>query len=157
MTTPLPLPSRPFDPCVLQPAQVDKYQTVHFDRNRYSVPRLWAFRAVTVKGYVDQVVIVAEDQVIARHPRCYERGQQILDPLHYLAVLGRKPAALDHTNVFRHWELPAIFDELRRGLEAAARRPQRRPAVHSRPAVAGPASHRARAAGRGDESDQQRV
>ena len=114
----LPLPSRPFDACVLQPAQVDKYQTVHFDRNRYSVPRLWAFRAVTVKGYVDQVVIVAEDQVIARHPRRYERGQLILDPLHYLAVLGRKPAALDHSNVFRHWELPPIFDELRRGLEA---------------------------------------
>src|SRR3954454_12297440 len=32
----LPLPAYPFDACVVQPAQVDKYQTVRFDRNRYS-------------------------------------------------------------------------------------------------------------------------
>jgi transposase len=29
----LPVPERPFDACVLQPAQVDKYQTVRFDNN----------------------------------------------------------------------------------------------------------------------------
>jgi hypothetical protein len=114
----LPLPQQPFDACVPQPAQVDKYQTVHFDRNRYSVPRLWAFRPVTVKGYVDQVAVVAEDQVVARHPRCYGQSEQILDPLHYLAVLGRKPAALDHANVFRRWDLPPVFGELRQALEA---------------------------------------
>jgi transposase len=113
----LPLPQRPFDACVLEPAQVDKYQTARFDRNRYSVPRLWAFRPVTVKGYVAEVAVVAEGQVVARHPRCYGRGEMILDPLHYLAELGRKPAALDHANVFRHWALPAIFGELRQALE----------------------------------------
>ncbi|MBP3954779.1 hypothetical protein J8F10_05715 [Gemmata sp. G18] len=32
-------PARAFDPCVIQPGQADKYQTVPFDRNRYSVPR----------------------------------------------------------------------------------------------------------------------
>ena len=113
----LPLPQRPFDACVSEPAAADKYQTVHFDCNRYSVPRLWAFRTVTVKGYVDEVAIVADNQVLARHPRCYGHGEQILDPLHYLAVLGRKPAALDHANVFRHWDLPPIFGELRQALE----------------------------------------
>jgi transposase len=114
----LPLPPRPFEACIRQPAQVDKYQTVQFDRNRYSVPRLWAFRTVTVKGYVDQVVIVAGEQLLAQHRRCYGQGEMLLDPLHYLAVLGRKPAALDHANVFRHWHLPPLFDELRRALEA---------------------------------------
>jgi transposase len=113
----LALPTRPFDACVPAPAQVDKYQTVQFDRNRYSVPRCWAFRSVTVNAYVAQVAIVAEGQVVARHPRCYGQGEQILDALHYLAVLGRKPAALDHANVFRHWGLPAIFGELRQALE----------------------------------------
>jgi transposase len=38
----LPLPAHPFDACVVPTAQVDKYQTVRFDRNRYSVPRAWA-------------------------------------------------------------------------------------------------------------------
>jgi hypothetical protein len=114
----LPLPARPFDACVSQPGQVDKYQTVQFDRNRYSVPRLWAFRTVTVHGYVDAVTVVACDQVIAQHRRSYAQGELVLDPLHYLAVLGHKPAALDHANVFRHWGLPPLFDELRRCLEA---------------------------------------
>jgi len=114
----LPLPGRPFDACISQPGQVDKYQTVQFDRNRYSVPRLWAFRTVTVHGYVDRVSVVAQDQVIAQHRRSYAQGELVLDPLHYLAVLGRKPAALDHANVFRHWGLPPVFDELRRCLEA---------------------------------------
>lgn len=52
---------------------MDKYQTVALDRNRYSVPRRWAFQAVTVKAYVDRLEIVAAHQVIARHPRCYGR------------------------------------------------------------------------------------
>ena len=56
-----PLPGHRFDPCVIKPAvAVDKYQTVAFDGNRYSVPRSFAFQMVTVKGYVDRVVIVAQ-------------------------------------------------------------------------------------------------
>ena len=43
----LALPARAFDPCVIQPASADKYQTVPFDRSRCSVPRRWAFRTVT--------------------------------------------------------------------------------------------------------------
>ena len=112
-----PLPTHRFDPCIHQAAQVDKYQTVRFDGNRYSVPRPWAFRKVTVKGYVGHVEIVAEGRVVARHRRGYERRQQILDPLHYLATLGRRPAALDHSKVYRDWRLPVEFAELRQALE----------------------------------------
>ena len=61
-----------FDPCVIRPAvAVDKYQTVAFDGNRYSVPRAFAFQMVTVKGYVDRVVIVARGQVVATHVRSF--------------------------------------------------------------------------------------
>ena len=41
----------------------------------------------------------------------------ILDPLHYLATLGRKPGALDHAPVFRDWKLPACFAAFRAELE----------------------------------------
>jgi transposase len=111
------LPARPFDACIMQPAQVDKYQTVRFDRNRYSVPRACAFQAVMVKGYLERIEVVAGGDVVARHPRCYERDEQILDPLHYLAALGRRPAALDHAPVLRDWQLPASFTQLRDALE----------------------------------------
>ena len=96
---------------------MDKYQTVRYDNNRYSVPRRWAFETVTVKAYPFRIEIVADGQRIVSHRRSYGSGQQILDPLHYLATLGRRPAALDHSNVYRNWHLPAEFTELRALLE----------------------------------------
>jgi Mu transposase, C-terminal domain len=113
-----PLPKHRFDPCVIRPAVgVDKYQTVAFNGNRYSVPRRYAFEVVTVKGYVDRVVIAAHGQVVATHERSLGKQAMILDPIHYLATLGRKPGALDHAPVFRDWELPACFAGLRVELE----------------------------------------
>jgi transposase len=114
----LALPAERFDACVLRAAVVDKYQTVRFETNWYSVPRALAFQSVTVKGYVDRVVIVHGGQVQACHARCYERHAQILDPLHYLVTLARKPAALDHADVDRQWQLPSSFAQLRQHLEA---------------------------------------
>jgi hypothetical protein len=113
----LSLPIHAFDPCIREFKKADKYQTVAFDANRYSVPRRWAFQAVTVKAYVDRVEIVANHQVVARHGRCYGRIQQVLDPLHYLVTLGRRPGALDHSGVYRNWQLPATFTHLRTALE----------------------------------------
>lgn len=109
-------PARRFDPCVIQPGQVDKYQTVQFDRNHYSVPRRWAFRAVTVKGYVDRIEVVGDGVTVATHPRSYRRREKVLDPLHFLGTLERKPAALDHAPVYRDWRLPGAFAELRAAL-----------------------------------------
>ena len=112
------LPKHRFDPCVIKPAvAVDKYQSVAFDCNRYSVPRRYAFEMVTVKGYVDRVVIVAKGQVVAGHARSLAKQTMVLDPLHFLAALDRKPGALDHAPVFRDWKLPACFAELRVELE----------------------------------------
>jgi transposase len=114
----LPLPVRPFDACLAEPRQVDKYQTILFDHNRYSVPHAQAFCIVTVKAYVERIEVVASDQVIATHGRSYQRGQQVLDPRHYLVTLGRKPACLDHSAVYRQWQLPESFTALRQTLEA---------------------------------------
>jgi hypothetical protein len=37
--------------------------------------------------------------------------------MHYLVTLGRRPGALDHSGVYRNWQLPATFTELRTALE----------------------------------------
>jgi transposase len=113
-----PLPGHRFEPCVIHPAVgVDKYQSVAFDGNRYSVPRPFAFGMVTVKGFVDRVAIVSQGRVVATHVRSLEKQELILDPLHYLATLGRKPGSLDHAPVFRDWKLPACFADFRARLE----------------------------------------
>jgi len=114
----LALPARAFDPFVPASAQVDKYQTVRLDTNRYSVPRRWAFATVTIKAYADRIEVVAGTSVIARHARSYARDEWIVQPQHYLAILGRRPAALDHSFVFAEWKLPACFDALRADFEA---------------------------------------
>jgi transposase len=112
------LPKYRFDPCVFRfGADVDKYQTVAFDCNRYSVPRRFAFQTVNVKGYVDRIEVVADGQVIAKHVRSFERHKMELDPLHYLATLDHRPAALDHSPVYRDWKLPSCFTEFRAHLE----------------------------------------
>jgi transposase len=114
----LPLPPHRFDPCVIRPAVVvDKYQTIAFDNNRYSVPRPWGFEMVTVKGYVNTVAILAAGQVIATHARCLDKHKMIIDPIHYLAILGSKPGVLDCAPAFRDWSLPTCFAEFRTALE----------------------------------------
>ena len=154
----LPLPAHAFDACIFQPAQVDKYQTVQFDHNRYSVPRGCAFHAVTVKGYIDRVEVVAMGTaVVARHRRSYGRDEQILDPLHYLATLGRRPAALDHAPVTARLATAGGRScTLRQRLEQRHGRDGWLPPVHPRAAVAGgpsadagPASRREPALDRG--------
>jgi hypothetical protein len=115
--TALPVTSRPFEACIIAAGCVDKYQTVGFDGNRYSVPRRHAFRSATIKGFIDRVEIVADNRVIATHTRSYKRHERVLDPLHFLVILEAKPAALDHAPVYRDWQLPAAFAELRRHLE----------------------------------------
>jgi transposase len=112
------LPKHRFDPCVIRPAaDVDKYQTVVFERCRYSVPRPFAFHTVMIKGYVDRVAVVAGGQVIATHARSLQPDTLVLEPHHYLATLSRRPGALDHAPVFRDWKLPGCFAELRAELE----------------------------------------
>lgn len=112
-----PLPARPFDTGVIHQRQADKYQCVTFEEVRYSVPRQAAFAPVTLKAYLERVVLVREGQVIARHRRSRQAGDHVLDPQHFLEVLERKPAYLEKTRLFAELKLPDVFAQLRRELE----------------------------------------
>jgi hypothetical protein len=63
--------------------------------NDYSGLTRFAFQSVVVKGFVDEVVIVAGSEIIARHGQIRGRSQFVFDPKHYLALLEQKPSALD--------------------------------------------------------------
>jgi hypothetical protein len=91
---------------------------VRFDRNDYSVPTAYAHHEVTVMGGVEEVSITSGTTVVARHHRCWGREQTTYDPLHYLALLERKPSAIDFARPLESWELPTCFATLRRRLEA---------------------------------------
>ena len=114
----LSLPATAFEACRLESRQVSSLSLVQFQNNQYSVPIRWAYRKVTLKAFVDRVVICEKDETIACHPRSYGRGEYVFDPLHYLPVLERKPGALDGGMPFSGWELPGGFALLRRLLES---------------------------------------
>lgn len=111
------LPAAPFEACEVRAARVTSTSLVRYRRNDYSVPTTHGLRDVIVKGFVDEVVILSGGQEIARHPRSYERGGFVFDPLHYLALLEKKPGALDQAAPLQGWNLPDQFAHLRRLLE----------------------------------------
>jgi len=114
----LPLPVKPFDACRQQSTAASSISLVRFDDNDYSVPVAYAHHTVVVKGYCDEVVVSYIQETVARHRRIWQREHVSFDPLHYLAVLERKPGALDHARPLQGWTLPECFEHLRRRLEA---------------------------------------
>ena len=86
---------RPFDGFVEHTKRVSPTCLVHIERNRYSVPASFANRPASVRLYAERVVIAAEGQVIAEHPRIIQRshgsGCTVYDWRHYLSVVQRKP------------------------------------------------------------------
>ena len=115
---PLPLPEAPYDACEKQAGRVSSLSLVRYRTNDYSVPVAYGYRAVLVRGYVDQVVISCGSEVVARHPRSYQRDDFVFDPIHYLPLLERKPGALDQAAPLQGWDLPEEFGTLRRLLES---------------------------------------
>ena len=91
---------------------------VRYRTTDYSVPVAYGHRDVMVRGYVDRVVISCGSEVIARHPRSYQRDDFVFDPIHYLPLLERKTGALDQAAPLRGWDLPGEFATLRRLLES---------------------------------------
>jgi hypothetical protein len=112
-----PLP-RPYDACEKIGTRVSSLSLVRYRSNDYSVPTSFGHRDVLLRGYVHEVVIACGTEIIARHPRSYEREDFVFDPLHYLALIERKINALDQAAPLADWNLPDEFATLRRLLEA---------------------------------------
>ena len=112
------LPAVAYDACDKQSVRVNSLSLVRYRSNDYSVPTAYGHRHVLVRGYVHEVVIACGSQVIARHPRSWEKEDFIFDPMHYLALIEQKTNALDQAAPLVDWELPDAFITLRRLLEA---------------------------------------
>src|SRR5208337_269420 len=113
----LALPATAFAACKQMSTTASSLSLVRFDTNDYSVPVRWAHHPVVVKGYWQEVRLYAQGQEVAVHGRIWEREQVRFEPLHYLALLEKKPGALDHARPLAGWMLPDCFGVLRRRLE----------------------------------------
>jgi hypothetical protein len=95
--------------------RVDGLGCVRVRTNLYSVPAEVG-KTVEVRLYPSHVEVRDEGRCVARHERCYERNQQVLELEHYLDVLERKPGALAGSKPLAAWRQrglwPANYDRL---------------------------------------------
>lgn len=74
--------------------RVDKYATICYGTNHYSVPDHLVDRHVDVKIYGNKLEVFSQNDFQAKHPRCFARHQWIIAIEHYLETFRRKPGAL---------------------------------------------------------------
>jgi len=110
----LPLPASDYRACRSQAVKVNPYSQVVFETNRYSVPVAYARRQLVLRAYPFRIEVLAQEQIVATHPRCFGREQDVFEPLHYLDVLAERPGAFDHAIPMRRWReaWPAVYDTL---------------------------------------------
>ena len=112
------LPSDGFEARRVELATASSLSLVRFDGNDYSVPTAYAHRRITILGSLDAVRLVSAETLIATHRRVWDREQICFDPVHYLALLERKPGGLDFAKPLADWPLPECFGVLRRRFES---------------------------------------
>lgn len=110
----LPLPDGDYRACHSRPVKANPYSQVVFETNRYSVPVQYASRQLMLRAYPFEIEILALDQIVATHPRCFGREKDILDPLHYLDLIAERPGAFEHAVPMRRWrqKWPDVYETL---------------------------------------------
>lgn len=113
----LPLPEQAFEARRIAQTKANSLSLVRFDCNDYSIPTSHAYHDVTAVGGMDEIRFIVNKVVVARHVRCWDKEKVFFYPVHYLALLERKPGAFDYAKPLDKWELPPCFEVLRRRLE----------------------------------------
>ncbi len=115
----LPMPARDFPACTTRVVKPNNYLQVVYDTNRYSVPYDYRDRQLVLRAFPFRIELLYLDDVIAAHPRCFEKERDILDPLHYLALLAQRPGAFEHAKPLRNWrkQWPKSYERLLQELQ----------------------------------------
>src|SRR5262249_35485202 len=113
----LSLPAEPFEARRIEVVTINSLSLGRFDTNDYSVPTRFAYQALTATGTIDHVRFSYRGTVVAQHRRTWAKSQVTFEPLHYLALLERKPFAIDAARPLQGWHLPDCFVTLRKRLE----------------------------------------
>lgn len=82
---------------VIEYLKVDKYSTITYETNHYSVPDHLVGKGVDVKVFSSRLECYALNKRICTHERSYGRKQWILDLSHYYQTLLIKPRALHNS------------------------------------------------------------
>ena len=117
----LPLPDNPAPLLECVEVSVGKTPYIRFDLNDYTVPHTHVRRVLTVLADPHEVRIVDGTNLLACHPRSYDKGAQIEIAGHVQALVDEKRAARQHraTDRLAH-AVPASRTLLERAAERGA-------------------------------------
>jgi len=90
-----PVNPRLFDVGRVLAVRANRQFRVTFEANRYSVPARFVGAPVTLKAYPPHLCVYHEQELIARHVRCYERQRDTEDPDHAKALVAQRRHAQD--------------------------------------------------------------
>jgi len=115
----IPLPANDFSACTTHLVKPNPYSQVMFETNRYSIPVNQRNSQLVLQAYPFRVRILSDREVIAEHPRCLGREQDVIEPLHYLDLLVQRPGAFEHAIPVRRWRKnwPKDYDTLLEALQ----------------------------------------
>ena len=110
----MPLPAYDYPACTTRVVKPNPYIQVTFETNRYSVPAEYRDKQLVLRAFPFRIEILYLDEVIATHPRCFGKEQDVLDPLHYLPLLEQRPGAFEHALPLRRWrkKWPPSYERL---------------------------------------------
>jgi len=93
----MPLPQTRYPTDEQIEVKAGKTPYVRFDKNDYSIPHTHVRKTLLVVASEVQVRVMDGGDLIATHPRSYDKGEQIEDPAHIEALIERKRAAHQHS------------------------------------------------------------
>lgn len=97
----LALPENPYPTDEQVAVKINKTPYARFDLNDYSVPHDYVQRTLTVVSSLQEVRILNGQEVLATHPRSFDKGLQIEIPAHIEALLEHKHQASQHRGTDR--------------------------------------------------------
>jgi hypothetical protein len=91
----------PYDIAAIRHVRANNRFRVALDSNLCSVPSEYAGARLTLKVYPDRLCMYDENNLIASHPRSYDRHQDIENPDHPRALLQQRRAAREQRLLMR--------------------------------------------------------
>jgi transposase len=114
----LALPGDAFPTDEIKAVSAGKTPYVRFDLNDYSIPHTCVARTLSVAASPGEVRVLDGQTVIATHPRCYDRRQQIEIPEHLTTLVEHKHQASAHRGTDHLVQaVPAARDLLTQAVE----------------------------------------
>ena len=105
-----PLPIHPYDAAVITQVRANSQFRVVLESNRYSVPARYAGASLLLKLSPERLCLYHRDELIAEHPRSYERHQDFEHPDHVQPLLKERRKAKEHKLLLRFLRLSACAE-----------------------------------------------